>query len=93
MEGYHIVQICWRVGKQECIQPSFANSDQKFSLSEMLVSATVAADRSGNERAVKISKGSTFFKRGLKPGGCPIQLNKVRMAWSFQANFMYTSVL
>jgi hypothetical protein len=38
----------------------------------MLVSATVAEDRSGNERAVKILKGSAFLKHGLKPGGCPV---------------------
>jgi hypothetical protein len=92
-KGYRIVRICWREGKQECIQPSFASSDRKFTSSEMLMSATVAADRSGNERAVKISKGSAFLKRGLKPNSCPIRLNNVWMAWSFQANFMYKSVL
>jgi hypothetical protein len=92
-KGYRITRICWREGEQECIQPCFASSDRKFTSSEMLVSATVAADRSGNERAVKICKGSAYLKRGLKPSGCPKRLNNVWMAWSFQANFMYDSVL
>ncbi len=92
-KGYRIIRICWREGKQECIQPSFASSDRKFSSNEMLVSATVAADRSGNERAVKISKTSGILKRGLKPGGCPKRLNSVWLIWSFQSNFMYHSIL
>ncbi len=43
-KGYRIVRICWREGQQQCIQPSFARSDKKFTSNEMLVSATVAAD-------------------------------------------------
>jgi hypothetical protein len=43
-KGYRIIRICWREGRQECIQPSFASSDQKFSSNEMLASATVAGD-------------------------------------------------
>ena len=92
-KGYRITRICWREGEQECFQPCFASSDRKFASSEMLVPATVAADRSGNARAVKNYKGSAYLKRGLKPNGCPKRLNNVWMAWSFQANFMYDSVL
>jgi hypothetical protein len=92
-KGYRIIRICWRNGKQECIQPTFAKSDRRFSSNEMLVSASIAADRSGNERAVKRCKEAGYLKRGLKANGCPERLNNVWMAWSFQVNFMYDSVL
>ena len=90
---YRIVQIAWREGEQVCLQPTFKSSDRKFSCDEMLISASVAADRSGNERAVKRCKESAMLKRGLKPNGCPKRLNNVWLAWSFQTNFMYNSVL
>ena len=59
----------------------------------MLESASVAADRSGNERAVKNSKASGFIKRGLKPNASPARFNNVWLAWSFQANFMFAAVV
>ena len=92
-KGYRCIRAAWRNGKQECIQPPFAASDRKFTSDEMLVSASVAADRSGNERAVKLAKKSGLLKRGLKPSACPMRLNNVWMSWSFQANFMYNPVL
>ena len=92
-KGYRIVRIAWREGEQVCLQPTFKSSDRKFSCDEMLISASVAADRSGNERAVKRCKESAMLKRGLKPNGCPKRLNNVWLAWSFQTNFMYNSVL
>lgn len=92
-KGYRIVRIAWREGCQECLQPTFKNSDQTFTSDEMLLSASVAADRSGNERGVKRCKESAMLKRGLKPNDCPKRLNNVWLAWSFQSNFMYNSVL
>ena len=92
-KGYRIIKAAWRAGKQECIQPTFASSDRRFTSVEALISASVAADRSGNERAVNQSKRSGLLKRGLKPNGCPARMNNSWMAWSFQSNFMYASVL
>jgi hypothetical protein len=60
-KGYFIIQVAWREGEQVCIQPSFASSDRKFTADEMLVSATVAADRSGKECTVKCSKESAML--------------------------------
>ena len=40
------------------------NSDGKFSTGEVLRSASIAADRSGNERAVRVTKMSAYVKRG-----------------------------
>ena len=59
----------------------------------MLAAASEAADRSGNERAVKLAKKSGLLKRGLKPRASPIRLNNAWMSWSFQVNFMYAPVL
>jgi hypothetical protein len=41
---YCIIRLAYREEGQMCIQPTFANSDRKFTSNEMLVSATVAAD-------------------------------------------------
>lgn len=51
----------------------------------MLVSATVAADRSGNERAVKRCKMAGYVKKGLHQSQCPKRMNNVWLAWSFQS--------
>jgi len=75
-KGYRVVYICHQNGKQECIQPYFAKSDVSFTSEQVFVSATVAADRSGNEsRAVRVCKMSGFLRKGLLPSGCPIRLN------------------
>jgi hypothetical protein len=92
-KGYRIIRAAWRAGRQRCIQPFFAASDRQFRSKEVLVSASVAADRSGNERAVNLTKACGILKRGLKPNACPVRLSNVWLAWSFQVNFMYASVL
>ena len=92
-KGYRIIRAAWRAGMQKCFQPKFATSDEQFSSDDMLFSASVAADRSGNERAVRRAKLSSTLKRGLKPNGNPARLNKLWEAWSFQVNFMFGSVL
>lgn len=92
-KGYRIIRLAWEAGKQECIQPVFAQSDRQFSTDETLISATVAADRSGNERAVRYAKVSGFIQRGLKPNACPARFSDIWLTWSFQTNFMYASVV
>lgn len=92
-KGYRIVRLCYRHGKQLCMQPVFAKSDEKFRSDDMLASASVAADRSGNERGVNRCKYSGWIKRGLRPNSCPKRLDNVWLAWSFQTNFMYEPVL
>ena len=92
-KGYRLTLEAHRMGEQECIQPIFAKSDRRFNGDETLVSASVASDRSGNERAVNMAKKSGYIKRGLTAGGCPKRLNNAWLAWSFQVNFMYKTVL
>lgn len=57
-KGYRIVRIAWRAGKQECLQPQFASSDRRFTTGEVLLTASIAADRFGNERGVRVCKMS-----------------------------------
>ena len=45
----------------------FPESDNTFTSAETNYSASVAADRSGNERAVHLAKLSGAVKRGLYP--------------------------
>ena len=55
-KGYRVTIVAWREGKQKICQPVFARSDEKFTGEETLLSASVASDRSGNERGVGVSK-------------------------------------
>ena len=71
----------------------FATSDEQFSSDDMLFSASVRADQSGNERAVCRAKVSSTLTRGLQPNGKPARMNKIWETWSFQVNFMFGSVL
>ena len=55
-KGYHCVLSAFQAGGQECIQPIFARSDQRFNDRETVISSLIASDRSGNERGVKLAK-------------------------------------
>ncbi len=68
-------------------------SDGKFTTGEVLRSASIAADRSGNERAVRVAKMSAHVKRGLTTHNDHERLADVWLAWSFQANFMFRSIV
>ncbi len=92
-KGYRIIRPAFRHGGQQCIQPMFAESDNTFTSEETNYSATVAADRSGNERAVYRAKLSGVIKRGFYPRSCPVRFNNIWEAWGFQTNFMYAPVL
>ena len=83
----------WKAGKQEVLQPPSAKSDERFRDRTTVYAATVAHDRSGNERAVNVCKRSGMMKRGFKPGMNPIRFNYVWRVWAFRSNFMYKSIL
>ena len=55
-KGYRSVLAAWRAGGQLLLQPFFRKSDRQFSSKEILLSAVVASDQSGNEKAVKRMK-------------------------------------
>jgi hypothetical protein len=64
-------------------------SDKKFSRRDVLRAASVAADRSENERAVRISKMPAYVKRGTQQHKNIVRLCDAWLAWSFQASFMF----
>ena len=92
-KGYRVVLASWRAGRQLTLQPDFARNDRRFNSREVLRSAAVAADRSGNERAVNVGKRAGRISRGLQPHGEPRVIADAWLAWGFQANFMYKPVL
>ena len=90
--GFRSSLAAWKSG-QFILQPNFMNSDGKFATGEVLCSASIPADRSGNKRAVRVAKMSSYVKRGLTTHTDIEHLRDVWLAWSFQANFMFRSVL
>ena len=90
--GYRSTRAAWRNG-QFVTQPDFAKSDRKFQTGEVLRSASIAADRSGNERAVRVSKMSNYVKRGTESHKNLERLSDIWLAWSWQGNFMFKPFL
>jgi len=88
--GYRCTKASWQNG-QFVLQPTFAKSDEKFSCNDVVRSASIAADRSGNERAVRIAKLSSYLKYGNHTN--TVRLSDAWEAWIFQMNFMYQSVM
>ena len=91
--GYRAKMAAFLAGKQEVVQPPASKSDERFRGRMTVYAATVAHDRSGNERSVNVCKRSAMMKRGFKPGMNPIRFNAVWRGWAFWANFMYEAVL
>ena len=92
-KGYMCVENAYRLGKQLTLQPDFAEADRHFKGKETLTYAAIATDRSGNERAVRLSKQSGYINRGIQAAGSPLRMDNAWIPWSFQCNFMYESML
>ena len=92
-KGYRCTEAAHRAGKQKMLQPDFARADQHFKGKQVLTSGAIATDRSGNERAFRLSKQSGYINRGIKPAGSPLRMDNAWLAWSFQCNFMFENVL
>lgn len=92
-KGYRAKMAAWKNGKQQVLQPDWADSDRHFNRNETLGSASVASDRGGNERSVNVSKRAGYISRGFRPNMCPIRFNKAWRTWAFQSNFMFKPVL
>ena len=92
-KGYRITELAFREGDgQITMQPDFAKADEKFKRHQVLTSSTVASDRSGNERAVRLSKQCGLINRGMHPRTSFVRIDNVWLVWSFQCNFMYKNV-
>ena len=82
-----------RTGKQLVVQPEWAESDKKFGRKKTMLSASVATDRSGNERAVNVCKRAWFISRGFQKCMTGERMNDAWTTWAFQSNFMFDPVL
>ena len=92
-KGYRNRLAAWRAGRQLTLQPVFARSDRKFRRKDTLSSAAVAADRSSNERAVRLCKMSSYLHDGMKPHQNMRRVHYTWLTWAFQVNFMFETVL
>lgn len=93
-KGYRNRLQAWLVGNQLTLQPVFAKSDEKFRRNDTLSSAVIAADRSSNERAVRLSKMSTYISRGLDNHQSMERMHFAWLVcWGFQTNFMFDTVV
>ena len=59
--------VAWKYGKQNVLQPEWAESDKKFRRGQTLLSASVAMDHRGNERGVNVCKRAWFVSRVFLP--------------------------
>ena len=89
---YRAKMVAWLEGRQHTLQPQSAKSDERFRYCTTVYAATVAHDRSDNERAVNVCNRSGMMKRGFHPGMNPIRFDYVWGVWAFWASFMYKSV-
>ena len=93
-KGFRNVLDARRCG-QRCLQPVFARSDEQFTRDETLHSACVAQiTRSGNERAVRLTKKSRFITHRNNDTPWDVELVCDEwLGWTFQINFMYDQYL
>ena len=68
-------------------------SDQQFKGLNTLSSASIAADRGGNERRVNVSKRCDYIKRGFLPEMDACTFNDVWRAGLFRQTSIYSPVL
>ena len=92
--GYRSTQAAWKAG-QFILQPIFSKSDQKFGGADTLKAASVAADRSGNERAVRVSKQAGYLmkKHCSNSDKDTSRLCDMWLCHGFQRNFMNKNVM
>ena len=81
--GYRAKMAAWLEGKQRVLQPPASKSDERFKERMTVYAATIAHDRSGNERAVNVCKRSGVMKRAFKPNMNPIRFNYAWRGWAF----------
>ena len=90
--GYHSTKAAWASG-QLILQPTFAKSDKQFSTMDLIRSTSVAAECSGKEHAVRVTKMSAYVKWGTQSHKNIEQLSDVWETWSYCSNFMFKPVL
>ncbi len=92
-EGYRCTVEAFRQGEQEVLQPTFARKGRIFTSKVMLTTASIATDRAGNERAVNRLKTSEYIRGGVQRAQSFTAVNSTWLAYGFQVNFMFESVM
>ena len=94
--GYRVTKAAWRYG-QFILQPTFMRSDGKFTGNDTLRSSSIASDRSGNERAVRVVKLAKFYIKNCMYAGHKeedlIRMCDLWLCQGFQINFSHLSVM
>ena len=91
--GFRGKMASWKSGRQVALQPPSAKSDKRFTGKQTVFAGSVAHDRGGNERAVRVCKRTGLASKGFLPGMSATRLNNAWRAFGFRANFMYEPVL
>ena len=92
-KGYRCTVMMFRHGEQRVLQPIYAIKNKRWTDNEALTTASIASDRSGNERAVKLLKTSGLIKYGIESHQSFEYINDIWLSYGFQVNFMYKSVM
>ena len=92
-KGYRCTVLMYRHGAQRVLQPIFKIKDKQRTDEEVLTTASIASDRSGNERAVKLMKTAGIIKSGIESNQSFKTVNDYWHVYGFQVNFMYKSVM
>ena len=66
-----MIVVAHRAREQLVLKPAFAESDEHFNRNQTALSASVATDRGGKERAINVAKQSWYVKRGFQPCSDP----------------------
>jgi hypothetical protein len=82
-KDYRIVSDVLSIGGHYVLQPIFAQCNRQFTAVKTLVSATVATNRAGNERAVRYLKISDNISKGLLKNESVERLCNTWLAWGF----------
>ena len=84
------------MSNQFILEPIFSKTESKFTTIDRLRSASIAGDRSGNERAVRLCKNANIFRNYSTTGQKTADIVRLYNFWltfSFQVNFMYKNCM
>jgi hypothetical protein len=82
-KGYQARTVAWKNG----------NQGVRFNRNETKLSASIASDCGGNERAVNVSKRAVYISQGFRLNMDPEHFDIAWKAWNFKSIFMFKPVL
>ena len=91
-KGYWCTVLMYRHGEQRVLQPIFKIKNKQSTDNEVLTTASIASDRSGNELAVKLMKTAGIIKGGIDSNQSFKTVNDYWHVYCFQVNLMSKGV-